>query len=158
MKYWVRENGAAPFHGPLSLAEVAAGVRDGRFSPACELLEATGQSHGALKRATDWRPVGEVELPPPTDSAGGASLPPSTAEYTYRVLPLSIATNAVGDEAQLAADRVGRLVAEMAAEGWDFYRVETVGVLVRPGCLGPLLGQTSAEKTCYLAVFRRPAR
>jgi hypothetical protein len=48
MKVWVREHGAPPFHGPLTLGEVAEGLKAGRFSAACELLEAQGQSYGAL--------------------------------------------------------------------------------------------------------------
>jgi hypothetical protein len=153
MKYWVRENGAPPFHGPLGLDDVAAGVKDGRFSPTCELLEAAGQSYGALKRITNWRPAREFDLAGP----GGADLPRSATGYDYRVVPLSITTDSVGSEAHVAAERVRRVVAQMAAEGWDFYRIDTVGVEVRPGCLGAILGQTSAERSCSLAIFRRPS-
>jgi hypothetical protein len=63
MKFWVRENGSPPFHGPLTLGEVAAAVQAGRFGEGCELLEAEGQSFAALKRATGWRPVQDISLP-----------------------------------------------------------------------------------------------
>jgi hypothetical protein len=157
MKYWVRENGAPPFHGPLGLDEVAARVKDGRFSPTCELLEAAGQSYGALKRTTGWRPARAFDLAGPDGAAGGADLLRSATGYDYRVVPLSITTESVGSEAHVAAERVGRVVAQMAAEGWDFYRIDAVGVEVRPGCLGAILGQTSAERSCSLAIFRRPS-
>jgi hypothetical protein len=62
MTFWVRENDGPPFQGPFTLAEVAAGVRAGQFSPGCELLEAQGQSYGALIRATGWRPLRDFNL------------------------------------------------------------------------------------------------
>jgi hypothetical protein len=70
MNFWVREKGAPPFHGPFSLGEVAAALKAGRFSAACELLEAAGQSYGALKRATGWRSVRDFFHLPDVPAAG----------------------------------------------------------------------------------------
>jgi hypothetical protein len=63
MKFWLRENGSPPFQGPFTLAEVAAGLKAGQFSDACELLVAEGQSYGALKRATGWRAWRSFNVP-----------------------------------------------------------------------------------------------
>jgi glucose dehydrogenase len=73
MRFWVRENGTPPFHGPFDLGDIAVGVREGRISPTCELLEASGQSYGALKRATDWRPLSEFDPPPTRGPTGMAA-------------------------------------------------------------------------------------
>jgi hypothetical protein len=62
MKFWVRENGSSPFQGPFTLSEVATALRAGQLSGGCELLRAEGQSFGALKRATGWRPARDFDL------------------------------------------------------------------------------------------------
>ena len=74
MYYWVRQNSAPPFKGPLSLDEIAAAVRVETISETCELLAATGQSERALKRAVDWRPLLDFVPPAQHDSSGTGTL------------------------------------------------------------------------------------
>jgi hypothetical protein len=78
MKFWVRENGSPPFHGPFTLAEVAAGLTAGKFSAGCELLLAEGQSYGALTRATGWRSWRDFQLPGIPDTGVRVVLPLTT--------------------------------------------------------------------------------
>lgn len=78
--------------------------------------------------------------------------------YQYRMvqIPPNISVRDA-ERGQEAAQYLQSLVNEYAREGWEFYRVDTIGVEVRPGCLFSLLGR-SAEYTQYFVVtFRREA-
>jgi len=49
------------------------------------------------------------------------------------------------------------VVNQMAEQGWEFYRVDSIGVQLEPGCLGALLGQKAAERAYYVITFRKQA-
>jgi hypothetical protein len=57
-----------------------------------------------------------------------------------------------------AADYLENVVNGMALEGWDFYRVDSIGVRVPPGCVAGLLGAKAVEEHYYVATFRRSRR
>jgi hypothetical protein len=59
----------------------------------------------------------------------------------------------VGNEAAFYLQSVTN---ERATQGWEFYRVDTIGVQVKPGCLGALLGQRTMFSNFYVITFRRP--
>jgi hypothetical protein len=42
-----------------------------------------------------------------------------------------------------------------ARDGWEFYRVDEIGVRVKPGCLGGLRGQKASFNTYYVISFRK---
>jgi hypothetical protein len=42
-----------------------------------------------------------------------------------------------------------------AAEGWEFYRVDTIGVVTRPGCIMSLLGKGFELVEYFVVTFRR---
>lgn len=44
---------------------------------------------------------------------------------------------------------------QYAAQGWEFYRVDSIGVAVQPGCLAALLGQKQTLISYYVVTFRR---
>ncbi len=48
------------------------------------------------------------------------------------------------------------LANEYAAQGWEFYRVDTIGVVVQPGCLASLFGAQRTVTEYYVVTFRRP--
>jgi hypothetical protein len=50
------------------------------------------------------------------------------------------------------------LVNRYARQGWDFYRVDTIGVTTPPGCLGAILGQKEVTVQYYVVTFRRQAQ
>lgn len=46
-------------------------------------------------------------------------------------------------------------VNEMASQGWEFMRVDAIGVEVQPGCLGALAGIKGGSTVYYVITFRR---
>lgn len=59
-----------------------------------------------------------------------------------------------GNEAAVYLEGV---VNKYALEGWEFFRVDTVGVKVMPGCLGLLLGKREETILYYVVSFRKAA-
>jgi hypothetical protein len=58
-----------------------------------------------------------------------------------------------GDE---AAAYLQEIATQQSAQGWEFYRVDTIGVKLQPGCLGMLTGQREMLVHYYVVTFRRP--
>ncbi len=58
-------------------------------------------------------------------------------EYEYKMvqIPPTIVVQQREARGNEAAYYLQSIANEQAAEGWDFYRVDTVGVESRPGCL-----------------------
>jgi hypothetical protein len=78
-------------------------------------------------------------------------------KYEYRMvqIPPSIVikqSHTTGNEAALYLERV---VNEQAKKGWEFMRVDTIGVQIRPGCLMSLLGGQATMINYYVVTFRR---
>ncbi|MFI5274884.1 MAG: DUF4177 domain-containing protein [Ktedonobacterales bacterium] len=44
---------------------------------------------------------------------------------------------------------------QYAAQSWEFYRVDSLGVQQNPGCLGVLIGQRQVTTVYYVVTFRR---
>jgi hypothetical protein len=53
-----------------------------------------------------------------------------------------------------AAEYLNELISEMAFEGWEFYRIDTVGVVERLGCLAVLFGFSTMRREYYVVCFR----
>jgi hypothetical protein len=102
--------------------------------------------------------VQDFDLPavPVPASHVPSTAPPSTAQYLYRVVPLPRPTAQADDAARAAAGCLERLIGQKAAEGWDFFRLDTIPVKVPPGCLGLLSGHKTAEWSCNVVTFRKP--
>jgi hypothetical protein len=78
-------------------------------------------------------------------------------EYKMVQIPrnLEIRGGAHGNE---AAQYLQRLVNSYARSGWEFQRVDEIGVQEAPGCLaGLFLGQKAAFTSYYVVTFRRDA-
>jgi hypothetical protein len=58
----------------------------------------------------------------------------------------------VGNEAALYLQSIAN---EQAAQGWEFFRVDEVGVRNNPGCLASLFGQKAITTTYYVVTFRK---
>lgn len=54
-----------------------------------------------------------------------------------------------------AADYLEAVVNQHAAAGWEFYRVDTIGVVIPSGCFGLFAPPTT--KNYYVVTFRREA-
>jgi hypothetical protein len=78
-------------------------------------------------------------------------------EYMMIQMPPTIAIKAAQYRGNEAAAYLQELVNQQAAAGWEFYRVDTVGVVVQPGCLASLLfGRRADHVEYYVVTFRRP--
>lgn len=78
-------------------------------------------------------------------------------EYKMVQIPPNIEIRGSGQGSE-AADYLQRLVNSLATKGWEFQRVDTVGVRETPGCIAGLLGQTSTFANYYVVTFRRESR
>jgi len=77
-------------------------------------------------------------------------------EYHMVQVPPTISVKA-GQGGGAAAYYLQEIVDKFAQDGWEFYRIETIGVLEQPGCgcLAALLGIRAQVREQYVVVFRR---
>jgi hypothetical protein len=78
--------------------------------------------------------------------------------YQYKMIqvPPNIEVLAKQHRGNEAAAYLESIVNANARDGWEFYRVDEIGVSVRPGCLAGLLGQKEAFSNYYVVSFRKP--
>jgi len=78
--------------------------------------------------------------------------------YQYRMiqLPSAIAVKAKEEKGQEAAIYLQTVANQHAEHGWEFYRIDTVGVVTQPGCLASLLGAKQIYINYYVVTFRKP--
>lgn len=76
-------------------------------------------------------------------------------EYHMVQVPQSIEVKEKHHVGNEAAAYLQHLVNKAAREGWEFYRVDSVGVSVAPGCLGALFGRSREYTTYHVVCFRR---
>jgi hypothetical protein len=90
-------------------------------------------------------------------SSEAPATPPTSSPYVYKMLqiPPSIVVDAGVPIGRQAASYLEGVVSEQAKLGWDFYRVDTIGVRVPPGCLGAFLGEQTSSFQYYVVTFRR---
>jgi hypothetical protein len=74
-------------------------------------------------------------------------------EYDMVQIPPNITVKqATGSE---AAFYLQRIVNDHASRGWEFVRVDTIGVNTPPGCLAGLFGGQTTMSQYYVVTFRR---
>jgi hypothetical protein len=78
------------------------------------------------------------------------------SEFVYRMVqvPPNIEVRAGQARGSEAAEYLNELVSTMAFKGWEFYRIDTLGVVERPGCLAGLLGVGTTRTEYYVVCFR----
>ena len=79
----------------------------------------------------------------------------SLQRYEYRMvqIPPSITVKqAFGNEAAIYLQSI---VNDQASQGWEFIRVDTIGINVPPGCLVGLFGGQTTTRQYYVVTFRR---
>ncbi len=76
--------------------------------------------------------------------------------YQYQVVPF-VGDAAEGDRQAAAkvAKQLQGLIDKVVATGWEFYRVDQVQIVVRPGCLGALIGMRPTTMALDMVTFRR---
>jgi len=79
--------------------------------------------------------------------------------YTYRMVqvPPSIVVQENAHQGNEAAAYLQTIVNEESKAGWEFYRVDQVGVETQPGCIDGLLGHKAEYKSYYVVTFRKGA-
>ena len=77
-------------------------------------------------------------------------------EYKMIQIPPNITVQAKEARGNEAAAYLEQVVNQWAAQGWEFYRIDTVGVISTPGCLAGLLGAKAAVFDYYVISMRRP--
>jgi hypothetical protein len=79
------------------------------------------------------------------------------ARYTYKMLqiPKGVLLESSRGQATAAADYMETTVNEMAGKGWEFQRVDTMNIVVNPGCFGVLVGERASNQAEYVLTFRR---
>lgn len=78
--------------------------------------------------------------------------------YTYKMVqvPPNIEVRAKEHRGNEAAAYLQNVVNEHAEDGWEFYRVDSIGVSVKPGCLDTLFGKKDVLSHYYVVSFRKP--
>lgn len=78
--------------------------------------------------------------------------------YVYKMVqaPPTISVKEKAHKGTEAAAYLESVVNEMAQQDWEFYRVDSIGVQLQPGCLGGLFGQKGSESLYYVITFRKP--
>jgi hypothetical protein len=76
-------------------------------------------------------------------------------QYKMVQIPPDITVQAKAHKGNEAAAYLEQVVNQYAAQGWEFYRVDPIGVEVRPGCLAGLLGAKTSEYVYYVITFRK---
>lgn len=96
---------------------------------------------------------------PSTQSSGlaAATLPraqrPASEEYMMVQMPRTFKFQShQGNEAAIFLQD---LVNQYADQGWQFYRVDELGVVSSPGCLASLLGAKEVVIPYYIVTFKR---
>lgn len=72
-------------------------------------------------------------------------------------VPPNVEVQAKEHKGNEAASYLQTVVNKHAKEGWEFYRVDTIGVAVKPGCFDALFGKKTEVSNYYVISFRRPA-
>ena len=75
-------------------------------------------------------------------------------QYKMSQIPPSISVRGQ-EQGTEAASYLESQANEQARQGWEFYRVDTVGVEVSPGCIGGLLGQKATYTNYFVITFRK---
>ena len=78
-------------------------------------------------------------------------------EYKMAQVPPNIQLSLKAEQGTEAAAYLQGIVNDAARDGWEFQRVDSIGVHVAPGCLGALTGMAVPPKLYYVGTFRRVA-
>lgn len=77
--------------------------------------------------------------------------------YDYKMLqiPPDVTVKMKEKRGNEAAAYLESIANSQTTEGWEFYRVDEIGVLATPGCLGSLIGRKAEYVMYYVVTFRR---
>ena len=77
--------------------------------------------------------------------------------YRYKMIqvPPTVAVKSRGERGSEAAAYLAKVVNEQAKLGWDFFRVDSLGVQTQAGCLGAFAGAQASTSIYYVITFRQ---
>jgi len=76
-------------------------------------------------------------------------------EYKMIQIPPTIEVKEKEIKGNEAAVYLESLANKYAEQGWEFWRVDTIAVMTRAGCLAGLIGKKSALIEYFVVTFRR---
>jgi len=76
-------------------------------------------------------------------------------EYKMVQVPPNISVQAKEHKGNEAAAYLEGVVNQYASDGWEFYRIDSVGVQLQPGCFGSLTGSKSENTLYYVITFKK---
>lgn len=76
-------------------------------------------------------------------------------EYKMVQVPSNIAVEMKKHKGNEAAAYLEKIVNEYARQGWEFFRVDTIGVELQPGCFGSLSGNKAENTSYHVITFRK---
>jgi hypothetical protein len=77
------------------------------------------------------------------------------ANYEFKMMQLPQTFVLKQDTGTEIAAYLEKLSKDMGVDGWEFYRVDSVGVAVQPGCLAALSGTKQTMTYYNVVTFRR---
>jgi hypothetical protein len=115
--------------------------------------KAAGISPYSVKAFQDKKP--EAPSPEERKERGTEADDLFEGPYRYRMFqpPPTISVKEGVRTSQLAAHYLEDVVSRFAKEGWEFFRVDEIGIHVQPGCLAVLSGAGPARQSYYVITF-----
>jgi hypothetical protein len=76
------------------------------------------------------------------------------SKYKYKMVQLPQTFLLKKDTGNEIAGYLESLTHKLGEKGWEFYRIDSVGVAVQPGCLASLLGARQSMTYYNIVTFR----
>jgi len=76
-------------------------------------------------------------------------------EYRMLQIPPRIEVKLKDAKGNEAAYYLSTIVNQEAQQGWEFFRVDSLGVKMKPGCLAGIFGAGETDRMYYVVTFRR---
>jgi predicted Zn finger-like uncharacterized protein len=126
--------------------------------PSCETIVAVAESQKGTEVKCP-RCHGMVHVPEMADTEGfdGRSGATDLPRFRYAMEQISPTLELPTGRAEVedAADYLEKVVARWGEKGWEFYRVDTIGVRIPSGCILGLLGYPPIDRLYYVVTFRK---
>ncbi len=125
---------------------------------ALEQAKAAGVFASSVRTAHEETPEPVRPRLPPEQAP--ASKKEFSGPYLYKMvqIPPTISVKEGAKTGQLAAQYLQDVVNRYASDGWEYYRVDEIGIHVQPGCLSALFGLGPTRHSYYVITFRKPAK
>jgi hypothetical protein len=76
--------------------------------------------------------------------------------HEYKMVQLPQTFVLKQDTGKEIAEYLEKITRDLGAQGWEFYRIDQVGVAVPPGCWGQISGAKTAMSYYNVVTFKRP--